>query len=32
MAVTKPFDRLQALTPLAREYLGLLAYGLRGWL
>jgi len=32
MALTKPFDRLRALTPLTREYLGLLAYGLRGWL
>ncbi len=32
MTLTKPADRLRALTPLTREYLGLLAYGLRGWL
>lgn len=32
MALVAPADRLQALTPLAREYLGLLAYWLRGWL
>lgn len=32
MALTKPADRLRALTPVTREYLGLLTYGLRGWL
>lgn len=32
MAFTKPADRLRALTPVTREYLGLLTYGLRGWL
>lgn len=32
MALVDPADRLQALTPLAREYLGLLTYRLRGWL
>jgi len=32
MALTKPADRLRALTPVTREYLGLLMYGLRGWL
>jgi uncharacterized SAM-binding protein YcdF (DUF218 family) len=32
MAFTKPADRLRALTPVTREYLGLLTYRLRGWL
>jgi uncharacterized SAM-binding protein YcdF (DUF218 family) len=32
LALTAPADRLQALTPLAREYLGLLKYRLQGWL
>lgn len=32
MALLSPADRLQALTPLVREYLGLLTYRLRGWL
>jgi uncharacterized SAM-binding protein YcdF (DUF218 family) len=31
-ALVAPADRLQALTPLTREYLGLLVYRLRGWL
>ncbi|RDI96245.1 YdcF family protein [Meiothermus sp. QL-1] len=32
MALPTPYDRLQALTPLVREYLGLLKYRLNGWL
>ncbi len=32
LALQSPADRLQALTPLVREYLGLLTYRLRGWL
>jgi len=32
VALQAPADRLQALTPLVREYLGLLLYRLRGWL
>ncbi len=32
LALTAPADRLQALTPLTREYLGLLKYRLQGWL
>ncbi|MCX7601344.1 MAG: YdcF family protein [Meiothermus sp.] len=32
LALAAPADRLQALTPLAREYLGLLKYRLRDWL
>ncbi|WP_337867230.1 YdcF family protein [Meiothermus sp.] len=32
MTLTKSADRLRALTPVTREYLGLLTYGLRGWL
>lgn len=32
MALSKPADRLRALAPIAREYLGLLKYRLRGWL
>ncbi|MDW8482482.1 MAG: YdcF family protein [Meiothermus sp.] len=32
MALPTPADRLQALTPIVREYLGLLKYSLQGWL
>ncbi|WP_243455193.1 YdcF family protein [Meiothermus sp. CFH 77666] len=32
LALTAPADRLKALTPLTREYLGLLKYRLQGWL
>lgn len=32
MLLSKPADRFRALTPVTREYLGLLSYRIRGWL